>query len=138
MKPSILRVHDKGDRWVISDGEHELRAGTSASLKSVVRRWEEIHGRPPGGYVRVPGPLHKAAAEAFLANLRRQVPKSCRACGCTDDDCRQCVEATGQACSWVEGEDPPICSRCHHERQVLQRDNEACARIRATAEGGAR
>lgn len=33
----------------------------------------------------------------------------CRVCDCTEDDCRQCVEADGVPCSWVE---PDLCSRC--------------------------
>lgn len=33
----------------------------------------------------------------------------CRKCGCTDDDCGQCVEKTGQACHWVEDD---LCSAC--------------------------
>lgn len=33
----------------------------------------------------------------------------CRACGCTDDDCSQCVEKTGAPCFWVE---PDLCSAC--------------------------
>ena len=33
----------------------------------------------------------------------------CRICGCTDDDCRKCIEAQGHPCSWVE---PDLCSRC--------------------------
>lgn len=33
----------------------------------------------------------------------------CRVCGCTDDDCRQCIEKTGEPCHWVE---PDLCSAC--------------------------
>lgn len=48
-----------------------------------------------------------------LANgysLEFDVPvRACRECGCTDDDCSQCIEATGQACHWVETD---LCSRC--------------------------
>ena len=33
----------------------------------------------------------------------------CRECGCTDDNCEQCVEATGEPCTWVE---PDLCSAC--------------------------
>lgn len=33
----------------------------------------------------------------------------CRVCGCTEDDCRECIEATGEPCHWVE---PNLCSRC--------------------------
>jgi hypothetical protein len=35
----------------------------------------------------------------------------CRVCACTDDDCSQCVEATGEPCSWVD-EARTLCSRC--------------------------
>lgn len=34
---------------------------------------------------------------------------ACRICGCTEDDCSECVEATGEPCHWVE---PDLCSRC--------------------------
>lgn len=36
-------------------------------------------------------------------------PRSCRSCGCTDDDCSGCVERTGVPCFWVE---PDLCSAC--------------------------
>jgi hypothetical protein len=51
----------------------------------------------------------------------------CRVCGCTEDDCSQCIEASGMPCCWMEDEDPPICSRCAIE------DVEALIR----GEGGA-
>ncbi len=34
---------------------------------------------------------------------------ACRACGCTDDDCRECIERTGEPCHWVEDD---LCSAC--------------------------
>jgi len=36
-------------------------------------------------------------------------PGICRLCGCTDEDCSECVEETGEPCTWVE---PDLCSRC--------------------------
>jgi len=42
-----------------------------------------------------------------VAEVKR-VP-ACRVCGCTDEDCRVCIEAQGFPCSWVE---PNLCSRC--------------------------
>lgn len=42
-------------------------------------------------------------------------PASCRLCGCTERDCRGCVERTGAPCSWVEepGADRlGLCSAC--------------------------
>lgn len=38
--------------------------------------------------------------------------RTCRECGCTDDDCRRCIEATGKPCRWVEAD---LCSRCKDE-----------------------
>ncbi len=35
--------------------------------------------------------------------------RACRLCGCTDDDCRGCIERTGQPCSW---ELSGVCSAC--------------------------
>lgn len=34
---------------------------------------------------------------------------ACRACGCTEDNCEQCIEAQGEPCHWVEAD---LCSRC--------------------------
>jgi hypothetical protein len=36
-------------------------------------------------------------------------PRACRVCGCTDTDCRGCIERTGEPCYWV-GRD--LCSAC--------------------------
>lgn len=49
------------------------------------------------------------AAREVLAWLERAQSARCRICGCTDADCRQCIERTGEPCSWVaEG----LCSAC--------------------------
>ena len=34
---------------------------------------------------------------------------TCRFCGCTDDNCSQCVYETGRACHWVDKENT-VCS----------------------------
>lgn len=47
----------------------------------------------------VPEPQEELEAEA----------QTCRKCGCTDDDCSQCIEKTGVPCTWVE---PDLCSAC--------------------------
>ncbi len=48
--------------------------------------------------------MSSAIANAIASTTRR-----CRICGCTDDDCRQCIEKTGEPCYWVE---PDLCSAC--------------------------
>jgi hypothetical protein len=35
--------------------------------------------------------------------------RKCRVCGCTDNDCRQCIAKTGGPCIWVT---PDLCSAC--------------------------
>lgn len=36
--------------------------------------------------------------------------KKCRVCGCTQENCRQCIDRTGEPCSWIE---PDLCSACY-------------------------
>lgn len=50
----------------------------------------------------------KAGGMVYLVGLRL-MDRKCRVCGCTDDDCRQCIEAQGFPCEWVEED---LCSRC--------------------------
>jgi hypothetical protein len=35
--------------------------------------------------------------------------RSCRVCGCTDQNCFQCIQRTGAPCSWAESD---LCSAC--------------------------
>lgn len=42
-------------------------------------------------------------------NAKLTLLGQCRVCGCSDLDCRQCVEKTGRACTWVEDD---LCSAC--------------------------
>jgi hypothetical protein len=37
------------------------------------------------------------------------IERRCRKCGCTEDDCSQCIKKTGFACTWVEQD---LCSAC--------------------------
>ena len=53
-----------------------------------------------------------AVAVAAVESLDRAGPSTCRVCGCTDDDCSQCIEAAGAPCYWVEKD---LCSRCSAE-----------------------
>ena len=38
--------------------------------------------------------------------------RKCRICGCTDNDCRQCIKKTGNPCWWVEED---LCSACQEQ-----------------------
>jgi hypothetical protein len=51
----------------------------------------------------------------------------CRACGCTDDDCRGCIERTGEPCHWV-AED--LCSACaDQDRTYLLQPDPGAPRL---------
>ena len=41
--------------------------------------------------------------------------RTCRVCGCTDDDCSGCIERTGTPCHWVEED---LCSACDDSHPV--------------------
>lgn len=63
--------------------------------------------------------LEKAGA-LFAAEIDRherllaagEPERRCRVCGCTDSDCRGCVERAGEPCYWVEDD---LCSACCHD-----------------------
>lgn len=42
---------------------------------------------------------------------------TCKRCGCTDDDCLQCVLMTGRPCFWVNPE-RDLCSACSEGEHV--------------------
>ena len=52
--------------------------------------------------------IYNYKPDGDTASTEDKVQK-CRVCGCTDDDCAQCVEKTGTACHWVEDD---LCSAC--------------------------
>jgi len=65
----------------------------------------------------------KVAAEEALKPKKKKAPlkkkksageRKCRVCGCTENDCRQCVEKTGSPCHWVEDD---LCSACVAEAE---------------------
>lgn len=41
----------------------------------------------------------------------KETPGVCIFCGCTDEDCSQCIEKTGKPCSWLN-QDETVCSAC--------------------------
>lgn len=58
--------------------------------------------------------------------------KKCRHCGCTDEDCSQCIEKTGEPCYWVDeteshDHDPgPLCSACAKVCRMCGRVGPSC------------
>ena len=54
----------------------------------------------------------------------------CRVCGCTDNDCSQCIAITGEPCHWVEAD---LCSRCAAEATKTQPAKPKRGRARKAA-----
>ena len=52
---------------------------------------------------------------------RSETPRRCRICGCTDNDCTECIAAQGFPCSWVEED---LCSRCRDELEKAELKKE--------------
>ncbi len=55
---------------------------------------------------------YKKGGAIERANKRQEAmskKQKCRICGCTEDDCSQCIRITGQPCHWVEED---LCSAC--------------------------
>jgi hypothetical protein len=62
---------------------------------------------PPEGHKAPASYYH--ALDAHPEGARGEAPPQCQACGCTEEDCSQCIERTGEPCSWVA---PGLCSAC--------------------------
>ena len=58
--------------------------------------------------LKVFGPEEMDVVSAEMAS-RGMDDIPCRVCGCTDDDCYDCFERTGEPCHWVERD---LCSAC--------------------------
>jgi ParB family chromosome partitioning protein len=69
----------------------------------------------------------KAAAKSATpppAKKGKKSERTCRVCGCTENDCAQCIEKTGEPCTWV-AED--LCSACVGEQEPQPELEEAAA-----------
>jgi ParB family transcriptional regulator, chromosome partitioning protein len=79
----------------------------------VKERFKEKEKKPAGKKAEASGKEKKTKSPtASIKNKDNRTVGVCRVCGCTDDDCRQCIEKTGVPCHWVE---PDLCSACAGE-----------------------
>lgn len=56
------------------------------------------------------GPIPRELLESFNK-------ESCHQCGCTDYDCSQCIEKTGEPCYWVAEN---LCSACAENSPISE------------------
>ncbi len=92
------------------DGDYD--ADAVAYLEGVLSRAAEAQAS--GDVVQILR-SYSEISEVGLPPMKGATPAACRVCGCTDDDCRPCIEATGEPCMWIDerrNADGPICSCC--------------------------
>lgn len=66
----------------------------------------------PEQYLNSCSPMELKELDLLLSGSlyqQRMNTKSCSVCGCTEWDCRQCIERTGEPCYWFEED---LCSAC--------------------------
>jgi ParB family chromosome partitioning protein len=91
--------------WV-GNARATQRSNKSLAQLSKLQKWArklQEDARDVGGQQRV------ASGERDPADPD---VRTCRVCGCTDNDCRGCIERTGEPCHWVA---PDLCSACEGE-----------------------
>ncbi len=54
----------------------------------------------------------------FYAEPKQIAAQKCEKCGCTENDCQECIDARGYACVWVA---PNKCDRCFTKSGNLKR-----------------
>src|SRR5690606_38634374 len=111
-----------GRDGIHSHNEHWLRKFTSAKKSALVDDLHKSFAIPKGGNVRddilqwlptgmafgLPAPKEPAKGKkGRKAAIEAIAVRECRVCGCTEDDCSDCIERTGEPCHWVEDD---LCS----------------------------
>ncbi len=120
--------------WAETDPEivsviEQVNSASQACLRIAISRNREQaerieSDRQPLFRTTSPSPTPRASeptepSPTIEAQAEEVEPRRCRECGCTDDDCRQCIEKTGEACRWVEAD---LCSAC---REVITERSRA-------------
>lgn len=101
---------DERIRAIYKQAFHLGQLPADASLEGLMARERAFGDYSPGRYgwemanaIIFPSPV---PAKGSMGLWEYPI---CRKCGCTDDDCRHCIEKTGRPCSWV---DDGLCSAC--------------------------
>ena len=54
----------------------------------------------------------------LVSRIRKNLRGICRMCGCTDYDCRGCIERTGEPCGWAN-EAHTLCTACLNDAEEM-------------------
>jgi hypothetical protein len=105
----VLHHRDYQNMIAVVTGHDDVQVTTCSSIGGYRTQWHRRDGtvwaQLPGSYDVVQQPAQAARLPEFT---------KCRVCGCTNDDCRQCIAASGQPCAWAA---PYLCTRCYVEQK---------------------
>jgi hypothetical protein len=133
IKECLSMIHDLVDS-LIDEMEHQKRVAAIKMLDSkinvITKKLEKFkRERKLEHILRCTGKMFPITPEQVRAfeklGIHHEIPagcddpeailgineliRRCRVCGCTDHDCHQCIEKTGEPCHWVEED---LCSAC--------------------------
>tara|TARA_R110002020_G_scaffold475112_1_gene708606 strand:+ start:3865 stop:4263 length:399 start_codon:yes stop_codon:yes gene_type:complete len=109
-KKQDIRIDDRGfkkeDILILQEYDPETAKYSGAAMIRVVTHVLREHEGLKPGYV--------------IMSIRHpgQISGACALCKCTDTNCRQCIEKTGQPCHWVNPEHT-LCSACAFEGEEV-------------------
>jgi len=84
------------------DGGEDDEAWSAASAADVIQQQAD----------RTTDPVVKKRLRRMVKDLNGEAPSGkCQLCGCTEQDCRNCFERTGQPCSWTSPA-KDLCTAC--------------------------
>ena len=109
---------------IIVEGGRPLSMDRPVTHIRTKKRHKLTFGRKPcakGARVFNPSPTDPAQrpSESDASTIDE---RACRMCGCTQDDCRVCIERTGEPCHWVEQD---LCSACKERADLVGVDGSA-------------
>lgn len=106
------------------NAEEFVKSFDEAAKETAVKKNEKPTNKKSGNKKAVAKekPIKKVSADKGKVEkktfppLEDGKPRMCRVCGCTDNNCAQCIEKTGEACHWVEAD---LCSACVDEKEKV-------------------
>lgn len=109
---SLNKVIERGKEWV------DLKLNETLSEAPVIKD-KSVKKTPKKSKLSI----KKEAAINQTETQKEDTPvRKCRVCGCTEEDCSQCIKKTGKACHWVEQD---LCSACVEEPEIKVIDTRA-------------
>lgn len=107
------------EQYVIAEGTFKDSGTTVQTTLLIIKKPVEYSPVP---WITSDKKINKPVPQSSIKETVKNTSiRTCRTCGCTEDDCRQCIEKTGSPCHWIEQD---LCSACLPETEDLLDDLE--------------